>query len=106
MTETTIKVVIAAIAWFGPVLLSGWMARHWLRKDGDKVILVGLFFGLLGAAIAAIALPKLTDEEWEAKGKKVKPEREPGDTSTLVLWSLGGMCLLSIGLILVLLAIP
>jgi hypothetical protein len=89
--------VVVAVAWFAPVFAAGWLTRHWLRKDGDKVIFVGLFFGLIGCAVVAIALPKLSDQEWEAKG--LKPERAPRGEMDIVILTLLGAFLVSGGLL-------
>jgi uncharacterized membrane protein YeaQ/YmgE (transglycosylase-associated protein family) len=97
MDNVILLVVVGAAGWFAPVFLAGWFARHWLRKDGDKVIFVGLFLGLLGSAVAALALPRLSDDEWEAKGQK--PERAPRGEMDIAIMALVGACVVSGGLL-------
>jgi MFS family permease len=99
-TSIIIYSVLVAAAWFAPILFCGWAARHWLRKDGDKVIIAGLLFWILGSVIAAAVLPKLSDEEWEAKGKKQerwKSEREPMTQDTIMLAGLIVGCVIALG---------
>lgn len=65
LIEISVPILLLMLAWFAPVYVIYRVSRV-ARKNTSYVLVAGLLLGWIGAAVVALILPRMSDEEWQA----------------------------------------